>query len=162
MSKSDRVHSQQETRLPLVDILEILGLIVVPALLFGLGVVILDGPNEFVTGTIVGGVFGVLLARLRGSLAAVRTDDGIKWRLRSAPDETVWTRLTAIEYDGKYDRLLAVVCLLVGVGAFAAIPVAGASGSWAVRLVAISLGGFVCALLTLGARSYESGCRCRD
>ena len=109
-----------------------------------------SGPTEFVTGAIVGRVFGVLLARLRESLAAVQTNDGIKRRLRPAPDETVWTRLAAIKYDEKYDRILTVVCLLVGVGTFAMIPVAGASGPWAVRLVAVSLDSFGCTLLVLG------------
>ena len=150
MSESERIESQQEARLPRVDIVETLGLLIVPALIVGLGVALLSGPDEFVSGAVVGGVFGVILARLRGGLYAVRTDTGVKRKLRSVSDETIWTRLVAVEYDEKYDRLLAVVCLVVGIGAFAAVSLTNASGQLAIRLALVSLGGFVCALLALG------------
>ena len=102
VSESEHIETQQEARLPLVDTVETLGLLV------GLGVALLGGPDELVAGTGVGGVFGVILTRLRGSLYTVQTNGRIKRKLRSPPDETMWTRLAKIEYDGKYDRLLAI------------------------------------------------------
>lgn len=151
MNESECIESQQEARLPRVDLVETVGLLVVPALIVGLGVAFLSGPDNFVPGVTVGGVFGLILARLRGSLYAVRSDGGVKRRLRSPSDETIWIRLAEVEYDEKYDRLLVVVCLLVGIGAFAAIPLTDPSGPWVIRLVAVSLCGFICVLAALGA-----------
>jgi hypothetical protein len=80
-----------------------------------------------------------LLARIRGSLTAVRTGGGIMHGPRPVPSEIVWTRLAEVGDDGRYDRLLAVVWLLAGVGAFVAILLVDVSGPRAVRLAAVSL-----------------------
>lgn len=151
MSERDRADAREETRLPAVDAVETLGLVVVPAVVVGLGTAALGGPDGFVAGAAVGGVAGALFARIRAPLRAVRTDDGVERRLPSTPDGTLWARLAGVKYDERYDRLLAVACLLVGVGAFAAVPLTNVDGPSAVRLAAVGLGGLVCALLVVGA-----------
>lgn len=102
----------EESRSPVVDALELLGLLVLPPLLGGIGLRLLTGPEDVVAGVVIGGVVGLISARLRREFVAVRTADGIERRVRPVPEDNLWIRLANLEYDETYDRLLAVV--LVG------------------------------------------------
>ena len=146
--------SQEAPRAPVVDALELLGLVVVPPLLVG-PVLSVVGTDALVAGLAIGGLFGAILARLRCGFYAVRTEEGIERRLRSPPEDTntAWARLANVEYDPKYDRLLTVVLFVVGLGSFAAIPfVDPENGSQVLRLVLVGLFGLTTALLTYGSR----------
>jgi hypothetical protein len=147
--------SRGRTRAPLVDALELLGLFVLPVLLVGVVLSVVSGTENLIGGLVIGGLFGAILAGLRRGLYAVRTAEGIERRLRSPPEDSdnVWARLATIEYDPKYDRLLALVLLVVGVGSFAAIPfVDPQNGSLILRLVLVGLFGLTTALVTYGVR----------
>jgi hypothetical protein len=147
--------AQPETRAPLVDALELLGLFVIPALLVGFVLSVVSGTDALVAGLVIGGLFGAILAGLRNGFYAVRTAEGIERRLRSPPDDSdnVWVRLANIEYDPKYDRLLALLLFVVGVGSFAAIPfVDPQNGPLILRLVLVGLFGLTTALMMYGVR----------
>jgi hypothetical protein len=147
--------SRGRTRAPLVDALELLGLFVLPVLLVGVVLSVVSGTENLIGGLVIGGLFGAILAGLRRGFYAVRTAEGIERRLRSPPEDsdTVWARLANIEYDPKYDRLLALVLLVVGIGSFAAIPfVDPQNGSLILRLVLVGLFGLTTALVTYGVR----------
>jgi len=147
--------SQEETRAPLVDVLELLGLFVLTTLLVGVVLSVVSGTENLIGGLVIGGLFGAILAGLRRGLYAVRTAGGIERRLRSPPEDSdnMWTRLANIEYDPTYDRLLALVLFVVGVGSFAAIPfVDPQNGQLILRLVLVGLFGLTTALGTYGVR----------
>jgi hypothetical protein len=147
--------SRGRTRAPLVDALELLGLFVLPVLLVGVVLSVVSGTENLIGGLVIGGLFGAILAGLRRGLYAVRTAEGIERRLRSPPEDSdnVWARLANIEYDPKYDRLLALVLLVVGIGSFAAIPfVDPQNGSLILQLVLVGLFGLTTALVTYGVR----------
>jgi hypothetical protein len=98
-------------------------------------------------------LFGAVLAGLRRGFYAVRTEDGIERRLRTAPAnaDTAWTRLADFEYDPTYDRYLTVLLFVLGIGTFAAIPVVDPQDATTVlRLVALGLFGLVAAVLLSG------------
>jgi hypothetical protein len=147
--------SRGRTRAPLVDALELLGLFVLPVLLVGVVLSVVSGTENLIGGLVIGGLFGAILAGLRRGFYAVRTAEGIERRLRSPPEDSdnVWARLANIEYDPKYDRLLALVLLVVGIGSFAAIPfVDPQNGSLILQLVLVGLFGLTTALVTYGVR----------
>ena len=142
----------QESRAPLVDALEILGLLVLPPLLGGISLRILTGPEDVVGGVVIGGAVGLILVRLRREFVAVRTETGIERRVRPVPEDNLWIRLANIEYDEKYDRLLAVVLFGLGVTAFAIIPVIDPqSGVLVLWLVLLGVFGLTTALMTYGS-----------
>lgn len=139
----------QEPRAPLVDALEMLGLVAVPAGLGWLGLCLVGGAEDAAAGAVIGGLFGLSLARLRREFRAVRTADGLDRRPRSAPEDSLWVRLADLEYDDAYDRVLAVALLGVGVAAFAAIPfVDPQRGLLVVWLVLLGVSGLTAALVT--------------
>lgn len=144
--------SDHERPAPLVDLLETVGLLVLPAVVVGLSVSALSGAENFVAGVAIGGLFGAILAGLRRGFVAVRTDDGIERRRRPTPDDTVWARLADVEYDPRYDRVLTVVLFGIAVVAFGAIPfVDPQNDSLGLRLVIVGFFGLVSALVSLGA-----------
>jgi hypothetical protein len=144
--------SDHERPAPLVDLLETVGLLVLPALVVGLFVSALSGAKNFVAGVAIGGLFGAILAGLRRGFVAVQTSDGIERRQRPTPNNTVLARLTDVEYDPRYDRVLTVVLFGVAVVAFGAIPfVDPQNGALIVRLVIVGFFGLVSALVSLGA-----------
>lgn len=144
--------SDHERPAPLVDRLETVGLLALPALVVGLFVSALSGAENFVAGVAIGGLFGAILAGLRRGFVAVRTSDGIERRQRPTPDDTVWARLADVEYDPRYDRVLTVVLFGIAVVAFGAIPfVDPQNDSLIVRLVLIGFFGLVSALVSFGA-----------
>jgi hypothetical protein len=145
--------AQPETRTPLVDALELLALFVLPALLVGVVLSVVSGTDALVAGLVIGGLFGAILAGLRNGFHAVRTAEGIERRLRSPSEDSdnMWARLANVEYDPKYDRLLAPVLFVVGVGSFVAIPVVDPqNGPLILRLVLVGLFGLTTALVTSG------------
>jgi hypothetical protein len=147
------VTAGSERKAPLVDALELLGLLTLPTLLVGLVAVVANGRGTLVAGIVTGGLFGAILAGLRRGFYAVRTEDGIERRLRIPPDDpdNVWVRLTSIEYDPRYDRFLALVFVAVGLGSFTAIPLTGSEHeSLVLWLVLVGVFGLVAALLTYG------------
>ena len=147
--------SRGRTRAPLVDALELLGLFVLPVLLVGVVLSVVSGTENLIGGLVIGGLFGAILAGLRRGFYAVRTAEGVERRLRSPPEDSddVWARLANIEFDPKYDRLLALVLLVVGVGSFVAIPfVDPQNGSLILQLVLVGLFGLTTALVTYGVR----------
>jgi hypothetical protein len=144
--------SPQESRIPLVDALEILGLLIIPALLGGVTLHIISGLNDVVAGVVIGGVVGFSMARLRREFYAVRTADGIERRVRPVPKDNLWIRLANLEYDEKYDRLLAVVLFGLGIVSLATIPfVNSQSGLLILWLVLLGLFGLTTALMTYGS-----------
>jgi hypothetical protein len=137
---------------PLVDLLETVGLLVLPAVVVGLSVSALSGPENFVAGVAIGGLFGAILAGLRRGFVAVHTSDGVERRQRPTPDDTAWARLADVEYDPRYDRVLTVVLFGIAVVAFGAIPfVDPQNDSLSLRLVLVGFFGLVSALVSLGA-----------
>ena len=56
--------SPGETRAPLVDVLEFLGLFVLPALLVGLVLSVVGGRDTLVAGLVIGGLFGIPVGML--------------------------------------------------------------------------------------------------
>lgn len=142
----------QEPRIPVVDALEILGMLVLPPLLGGLGLRLLTGPEDVVAGVVVGGAVGMILARLRREFIAVRTADGIERRVRPVPEDTLWIRLANVEYDERYDRWLAAVLLGLGIAAFASIPfVDPQNGLLLLWVVFLGVFGLTSALMTYGS-----------
>ena len=147
--------SQPETRAPLVDVLELLCLLVLPALIVGLVLSVISGTENLVAGIVIGGLFGAILAGLRRGFYAVRTEDRIERRLRSPPEDSdnALARLASIEYDPKYDRFLTLVLFTVGLGSFATIPFVGPqNGPLVLRLVFVGLFGLTAGLMTYGVR----------
>ncbi|WP_380676571.1 hypothetical protein [Salinigranum sp. GCM10025319] len=143
--------SDHERPAPLLDLLETVGLLVLPALVVGIVVSLLSGAENFVAGVAIGGLFGAILAGLRRGFVAVQTSDGIKRRQRPIPDDTVWARLAGVEYDPRYDRVLTVALFGLAVVAFGAIPfVDPQNDSLIVRLVIIGFFGLVTALAGVG------------
>ena len=138
--------------MPVVDALELLGLLVLPPLLGGLGLHLLTGSEDIVAGVVIGGSVGLILARLRREFIAVRTEDGIDRQVRPVPEENLWIRLANLEYDETYDRLLGVVLLGLGVAAFSSIPfVDPQNGLLILWLVLLGIFGLTTALMTYGS-----------
>ena len=106
----------------------------------------------------IGGLFGAILAGLGRGFHAVRTAEGVERRPRSSPEDSddMWAPLANIEYDPKYDRLLALLLLfVVGVGSFAAIPFVDPQiGPLILRLLLVGLFGLTTALLTSGTLDF--------
>ncbi|MCU4801558.1 hypothetical protein OB920_14360 [Halobacteria archaeon HArc-gm2] len=139
-----------ETPLPRRDTAERLALVAVPTLL---GVVLAATSSAFdhpLTGLVLGGVIGLRLSRARSHYRAVRTADGIE-RRRRPPEEFWMYRVAQIDYDERWDRVLAVVALLVGIGAFVAVPVVDVEPMDRARLTVLGLGGIVVAAMTYGS-----------
>jgi hypothetical protein len=144
--------SDRERPVPRVDLLETGGLLVLPALAVGIFVSVLSGVENFVAGVAIGGLFGAIVAGLRRGFVAIRTEDGLERKRRPTPDDTVWARLAAVEYDPKYDRVLTLVLLGIGVVAFGAIPfVDPQNDTLIVRLVLVGFFGLVAAFVSFGA-----------
>lgn len=149
-------NADSETRVPVVDALELLALFALPALVGGVGFALFGGSESFVTGLVYGGCVGYLLVTIRARFQAVRTPDGIE-RRRPDPEDTWWTKVANIEYDKKYDRILAVVLALVGIAAFAAIPFVDTRDMGLVlRLVMVGLFGITVSLMTYASLSLRS------
>lgn len=148
--------SDSETRAPVRDVLESVAAFALPALVGGIGLALVRGSESFASGLVYGGLVGYLLFSIRWRFQAVRTPDGIK-RRRPDPEETWWTKVASIEYDKKYDRVLAVVLALVGIAAFAAILFADRGNMNAIlRLVLVGLFGITTALMTYASLSLRS------
>ncbi|WP_049969461.1 hypothetical protein [Haladaptatus cibarius] len=148
------MQSPQEKTVPVVDMLELVGLFLLPTLGFGLAVATLGSGDNLVVGLFVGAIFGAILVSMRRVFYAVRTVDGIERRRRtysSDPDENPWVRAANIEYDEKYDRILAAVLAVVGIAAFAAIPMLNPDGFGVVRLTLLGLFGIVTSLFIFAA-----------
>ncbi|SIR50209.1 hypothetical protein SAMN05421858_2533 [Haladaptatus litoreus] len=152
------MQSPQEKTVPVVDILEIAGLFLLPTLGFGLAVAPLGSGENLTVGLFVGAMFGAMfgaiLMSMRRVFYAVRTENGIERRQRtysSDPDENPWVRAANIEYDEKYDRILAAVLAVVGIAAFAAIPMLNPDGFGVVRLTLLGLFGIVTSLFIFAA-----------
>ena len=144
--------SDRERPVPMVDVVETFGLLVLPALAVGIFLSVLSGAENFVAGVAIGGLFGAIVAGLRRGFVAVRTEDGIERKRRPIPDDTVWTRLADVEYDSRYDRVLTVVLFGIGLVAFGAIPLVDPQNdSLVIRLVLVGFFGLVSALVSLGA-----------
>ena len=142
----------EERPAPMVNLLETVGLLVLPALAVGIFVTVLSGPENFVASVAIGGLFGAFLAGLRRSVVAVRTEDGLERRQRPTPDDTVWARLADVEYDPRYDRALTLFLFGIAVVAFGAIPfVDPQNDTLIMRLVIVGFFGLVTTLASLGA-----------
>jgi len=145
----------QESRIPVVDAVELLGLLVLPPLLGGLGLCLLTGPEDVVAGVVIGGVVGLISARLRREFIAVRTEDRIERRVRPVPEDNLWIQLANVEYDERYDRLLAAVLLGLGIVAFASIPFVNPQNSLLILwLVLLGVFGLTTALMTYGSLQH--------
>jgi hypothetical protein len=150
--------SEREPRLWILDVAEALALVLVPAVVFGVSVAVLSGGENLPSGLFVGGIFGAILARYRGAMVAVRTEDGIERRLKSYstdPEDNPWVRAANIEYDEKYDRVLVVVFAAVGIAALGAIPFVDDElfMGW---LAIICLIGIAASVMTYGARQRSA------
>lgn len=106
------------------------------------------------TGVLAGGAVGLFAARLRLRLLAEPTSSGIR-RRRAGTDESVSRALAELEYPARYDRVLGVVCLLVGVAALAMIPIFEPGGRFTLYLVAAALAAFVSAGGAIGVASMR-------
>ncbi|WP_132058706.1 hypothetical protein [Halorussus amylolyticus] len=149
-------NADSKTRAPVVDLLESVAAFVLPALVGGVGFALLRGSESFTTGLVYGGCVGYLLFTIRWRFRAFRTPDGIE-RRRPDPEDTWWTKVANIEYDKKYDRILAVVLALVGIAAFAAIPFVDTEDMGLVlRLVMVGLFGVTTSLMTYASLSLRS------
>lgn len=148
------MRSERERRVPTVDVLESCVLGVVPALFVGTVATVFGGDGRFVPGFCVGGLFGAVLVSYRRVFYAIRTENGIERRRRTYSDDpakNVWVRLSSIDYDGKYDRIVGTVLALVGIGAFAAIPLTHPDGPTVIRLILLGLFGITTALVAIGS-----------
>ena len=122
-------------------------------LLVGVVLGVVSGTENLVGGLVIDGLFGAILARLGRGFNAVRTAEGVERRPRSPPEDSddTWARLANIEYDPKYDRLLALLLFVAGVGSVAAIPfVDPGNGPPVLRLLLVGLFGPRTALVTYG------------
>lgn len=151
MPSDDSAATRRETRAPLVDAVETLAFVAVPAA--GLAAVTAVSGRGAVAGLLLGAVLGAVFAAFRRTVVAVRTPDGIERRLRrfdDDPETNPWVRLANVEYDKKYEPVVAAGSGVVGVAALAAV-VLFADDPWiAVRLLAVGLVGLVGALGALG------------
>ncbi len=146
--------SQREETAPAVDMLELAGLFLLPTLGFGVCVTVLGSDENLVVALFAGAMFGSILVSMRRAFYAVRTENGIERRRRtysSDPDENPWVRIASIEYDEKYDRILAIVLGFVGIAAFATIPFVDGGDSTVLRLVLVGLFGSTTSLLVYGS-----------
>ncbi len=143
-------------RAPFVDLREYLALLLAPTLTVGLAVLALGGRENLLAGSLVGAMFGAMLVGYRRLFHAVRTDEGIERRLTEVgdtPEENEWVRLSETLdelYDERYDPVLAVALAVVGLGAFAAVPLSDGTPRTAVRLALLGLFGITTSLMTAG------------
>jgi hypothetical protein len=112
------------------------------------------GVSTLSTGVLTGGAVGLVAARLRLRLLAEPTPSGIR-RRRAGTDESVARALAELEYPARYDWVLGVVCLGVGVAALAAIPLFEPGGRLTLYLVAAALAAFVSAFAGIGVASMR-------
>ncbi len=148
------MESRGDPKLRTLDVSETLALLLVPAVVFGVSVALLSGSENLPSGLLVGGIFGAILARYRGAMATVRTEEGIERRLKSystGPEDNPWVRAANIEYDEKYDRILVVVFAAIGTAAFGAIPFVD-DELFMIWLAIIGLIGIAASTMTYGAR----------
>ena len=138
----------RDPRLVALDIAETLLLLLVPAAVVGLGLALVGETSGLLTGLFVGGILGSVLARARWLLQAVRTDDGIRREPRPMPNSPV-----QLDYDERYDTLLAVVLVFVGVGAAATFLFADLPTETSLWVVVLGVLSWTAALLVAGARS---------
>lgn len=138
-----------ESRLPRLDVAERAGLVAAPALLGAAVGLVADVFSGWVGGLVVGGAAGMRLSGVRRRYRAVRTPDGIERRRRPAEDSR-WYRAAQAEYDQRWDEVLVVVSLVVGIAGFVAVPVVDASPATRIRLTTVGLGGLVCAAMIYG------------
>jgi len=144
----------EETPLPSRDTAERLALLAVPTLLgavLGATSAVFD---HALSGLVLGGAAGLRLSRARSHYRAVRTSEGIE-RRRRPPEEFWMYQVAQIEYDERWDKVLAVAALLVGVGAFAAVPVVDVDPRTRLRLTVLGLGGIVVGAMTYGSLFVE-------
>lgn len=142
----------RDPRLVARDVAETLLLLVVPAVVTGLGLALVGGTAGLLTGLFAGGVFGAVLARGRWLLRAERTENGIERTTRPIldPEENSVAQATAFDYDEKYDRLLVVVLVAVGGAAFAAVAFGSVPEVWMFRVVVVGTLSWTAALLVVG------------
>ncbi|SDM12472.1 hypothetical protein SAMN04487949_0948 [Halogranum gelatinilyticum] len=140
---------ERDPRLVALDVAETVALVLVPAAVVGLGFALVGDTSGLVIGLFVGGLLGAVLARARWLLRAVRTDDGIRREPRPTPTPEV----ARIDYDERYDTLLAVALALVGLAA--AVAFLSGSLSSDVRLWAVVVGvlSWTCLLALVGVKS---------
>jgi len=112
-----------DQRAPLVDALEILALLLVPALLGAAGVALLAGPDPAPWGAVAGGAVGLGLAKARRELYAVWTPDGLERRVRPATGSEEDRGAVSIR------RLVAAVLFLGGGVALLSIPFVARDGT---------------------------------
>ncbi|UVE52167.1 hypothetical protein KU306_16270 (plasmid) [Haloferax larsenii] len=146
---SDQQAVDDESDAPLIDIFEMAVVFTIPVLV-GAGIALTDPTLDVASGAIGASGVGWLLVRVRRQFDAVRTSDGIVRRRRPARSEAL-ERLAKWEYDPKYDRLLALVLAVVGIGVFAVIPFGEWSDENMLGLVIVSHLGLVGALVVYGA-----------
>jgi hypothetical protein len=144
----------RDPRLVARDVAETLALLVVPAVVTGLGLALVGGTAGLLTGLFAGGVFGAVLARGRWLLQAERTENGIERTTRPIldPDENPVAQATSFDYDEKYDRFLVVGLVAVGAGAFAAVASGSVPDDLAFWLVVVGAVSWTAALAGVGAR----------
>lgn len=114
--------SHAERRAPLVDLFESLALFAVPTAV--LGVAALLGTGDALAGAVGGALFGAVLASFRLGFVAVRTENGLRRRLRVRPDdaEDGWlARLARREYDPRVEWSVVALVGAVGVASLAAL-----------------------------------------
>ncbi|AFK20986.1 hypothetical protein E6P09_17660 (plasmid) [Haloferax mediterranei ATCC 33500] len=137
-----------ETEARYLDFVEMALLFAVPVLI-GFAVVLSD-PNFGLTDGIgtTGGI-GWILVRIRSRFYAVRTPDGISRRRR--PAEQNWmVHVAEVEYDPKYDKVLAVVLAVIGIASFAALVFVDMSGRDSISFVIVGHLCLVGALMVYG------------
>lgn len=138
---------RQETTNRLRDVAEAVVLLVLPIPV--VAPVLLALGRNVQTALFIPGLAGFVLFRVRLRYRAIETNDGIERRLPD-PEETWWAEAASIEYDEKYDRLLAPVCAAVALGAFVLVPVYASDGGVALRLVMVGAVASTCALAVYG------------
>ncbi|KTG08346.1 hypothetical protein AUR64_19125 [Haloprofundus marisrubri] len=139
--------SQQKPHNRIRDVAEAVVLLVLPIPV--VAPVLLTLGRNVQTALFLPGLFGFVLFRVRLRYRAIRTDDGIERRLFD-PEETWWAEAASIEYDEKYDRILAPVCAAVALGAFALVPVYAGDDGVALRLVMVGAAASTGALAVYG------------
>jgi hypothetical protein len=144
----------RDPRLVALDVAETFVLLVVPAVVVGFGFALVGGATGFATGLFVGGLLGAVLARGRWTLQAERTEHGIERKTRPIhsldPEENPIARSASSEYDQKYDKLLLVVLVLVGAGAFATVAAGGVADESMLWVVVVGTMAWTAALLVVG------------
>lgn len=139
----------REPGLVALDVGETLALLLLPAVVVGLGLALVGGTTGFLTGLFVGGLLGAVLARGRWTLRAVRTENGIE-RATYLPYSLDPEERTEFEYDEKYDRPLVVVLAAVGAGSFVAVASGVVPEEWSLWVVVVGTLSSTAALMTIG------------